>query len=74
MIVGTLQIKYISTNSKYFCLQTYSTPIIIIIIIITSVALKDRQHFSSSIDIFNIIVQGEYKLSEDFAKQYFHKY
>jgi len=45
-VVRTLQIKYISTNTKYFCLQTYSTRvvviIIIIIIIITFVALADR--------------------------------
>ena len=43
-VVRTLQIKYISTNTKYFCLQTYSTRVIvvIIIIIITFVALADR--------------------------------
>jgi hypothetical protein len=42
--------------------------------VLTTMNLHNVQHLEVRTKLNEGYIQGEYKLSEDFAKQYFHKY
>jgi uncharacterized membrane protein YdbT with pleckstrin-like domain len=47
---------------------------VFIVFVLSTLGQTDWQKVTYSCEENCVYIQGEYKLSEDFAKQYFHKY